>query len=556
MLSTLERLRAALREIYAVVTRILPLPQDWILMATHQVAIMARLLRGFRHLGVIDRVILVTAALLGSGGCAERKTPAAEPAAPADPAARLRAHIIARGESLSLRPRWTPPPGIAIEHSTAGFAKVLCSAVFLTGLDPADAAANVGFFTSPLEDRKAVTDTVIDRKTQTVRLTLASGVTRVARRYGSQGCVALPKDKDSVFFTPTVVTPHLPPAGTTPWPMGDVISGLWPAEVDSVKINEAMDVGFGPPDGMTLALLVTYNGRIVGERYAPGIGIHTPLESWSMGKSVTGTLMGVLLKRGAYRLEQPAPIPEWRQPGDPRQAIRIIDLMGMSSGLMLRGPFDPDYDQTSGYPDHLYLYTGTVNSFQYAATRPQEWKPGTVGRYRNTDPVLANYLIRLAVTKAGEDYHAFPQRNLFDQIGIRDAVLETDPYGNFLTQGYEFLPARDWARLANLFLQDGVWNGERILPEGYVSYVKTVAPAWAADGNPVYGGGFFWVNGDGGWPLPKEAFGMLGAGGQSVRIIPSHGLVVVRIGKFRGQDPGEAALDRAFPMFLASVKPH
>jgi hypothetical protein len=387
---------------------------------------------------------LVVVALLGGAGCRAQKTPEAAPATPPSPAVQLQAHIIARGDSLSLGTKWSPPPGVALEHSIAGFAKTLCSAVFITGLDPAEAAANVGFFTGPLEDRNAVTDTIIDRKTQTVRLTLASGVTRVARRYGSQGCIALPKDRDSVFFTPTVVKPNLPPAATTPWPMGDVISGPWPAEVDSVRMKEAMEVGFGAPEGMTLALLVTYKGRIVGERHAPGIGIHTPLESWSMGKSLTGTLMGILMKRGVYQLEQPAPIPEWQEPGDPRQAIRIIDLMRMSSGIMLRGPFDPDYDKTLGYPDHLYLYTGTVNSFQYAATRPQEWKPNTVGRYRNTDPVLTNYLIRLAVEKGGEDYHSFPQRNLFDKIGIRDAVMETDPYGNFLTQGYEFLPARDW----------------------------------------------------------------------------------------------------------------
>jgi CubicO group peptidase (beta-lactamase class C family) len=499
-------------------------------------------------------VVLVAVALLGAAACG-RKTAIPQTAATADPAAQLQARIIARGDSLSLGTKWTPPPGDPIEHSTAGFAKILCSAVFITGLDPADAAANVGFFTAPLEDRKAVTDTVIDRKTQTVRLTLASGVTRTARRYGSQGCIALPKDRDSVLFTPTVVKPNLPPAATTPWPMGDVVSGPWPVDVDSTRMKEAMEVGFGPPDGMTLALLVTYKGRIVGERYAPGIGIHTPLESWSMGKSLTGTLMAILIKRGTYQLEQSAPVPEWQQPGDPRQAIRIIDLMRMSSGLLLRGPSDPDFRaENPGYLDHLYLYTGTVNSFQYAASRPQEWKPNTVGRYRNTDPVLTNYLTRLAVEKAGEDYHAFPQRNLFDKIGIRDAVMETDPYGNFLTQGYEFLPARDWARLANLYLQDGVWNGERILPEGYVSYVKTVAPAWAADGNPVYGGGFFWVNGDGGWPLPKDAFAMLGAGGQSVRIIPSHGLVVARLGKYRGATAGEAALNTAFPMFLAAVK--
>ncbi len=504
---------------------------------------------------MVARVILLAAALLGIAGCADKKTAPSPPAAPADSAGLLQAKITARGKSLSLGTKWTPPPGDALEYSAAGFAKTLCSAVFITGLDPADAAANVGFFTGPLEDRGAVKDTVIDRKTQTVKLTLANGVTRVARRYGSQGCIALPKGWDSVFFKPTVVKPNLPPAATTPWPMGDVISGPWPAAVDSTKLKEAMDVGFGPPDGMTLALLVTYKGRIVGERYAPGIGIHTPLESWSMGKSLTGTLMAILLKRGVYRLEQPAPIPEWQNPGDPRKDIRIIDLMRMSSGLLLRGPFDPDYEKAVGYPDHLYLYTGAVNSFHYAATRPQEWKPNTVGRYRNTDPVLTNYLIRLAVERAGEDYHAFPQRNLFDKIGIRDAVMETDPYGNFLTQGYEFLPARDWARLGNLYLQDGVWNAERLLPEEYVSYVKTVAPAWATDGNPVYGGGFFWVNGDGGWPLPGDAFGMLGAGGQSVRIIPSHGLVVVRIGKYRGQAPGEAALDQAYPMFLAAVKP-
>jgi CubicO group peptidase (beta-lactamase class C family) len=499
-------------------------------------------------------LVLVATLLLGAGACAGTKEPGANPAPPPDAAAGLAARITARGDSLSLGTKWTPAPGVPLEHSTAGFAKILCSAIFITGLDPADAAANVGFFVSPPEDRAAVRDTVIDRKTQTVKLTLPSGVTRVAHRYGSQGCIALPKDRDSVFFTPTVVKPKLPPAATTPWPMGDVISGPWPAEVDSAKMREAMDVGFGPPEGMTLALLITYKGRIVGERYGPGIGIHTPLESWSMGKSLTGTLMAILLKRGVYTLEQSAPVPEWQQPGDPRQGIRIMDLMRMSSGLLVRGPSDPDFDPARGYPDHLYFYTGTVNSFEYAASRPQEWKPNTVGRYRNSDPVLTNYLIRLAVEKAGEDYHAFPQRNLFDKIGIRDAVMETDPYGNFLTQGYEFLPARDWARLGNLYLQDGVWNGERLLPEGYVSYVKTVAPAWAADGNPVYGGGFFWVNGDGAWPLPKDAYAMMGAGGQSVRIIPSHGLVVVRIGKYRGSTPGDAALDKAFPMFLAAVK--
>ena len=159
----------------------------------------------------------------------------------------------------------------------------------------------------------------------------------------------------------------------------------------------------------------------------------------------------------------------------------------MSSGLRIRAPQDPDYDPTGPYPDHVYLYTGGINSFHYAATRPLQWPPNTVGRYRNTDPVLINYLIRLGVEKSGDEYLSFPQRVLFDKLGIRTMVIETDPFGNFLGQGYEVGSGRDWARLGNLFLQGGVWNGERILPEGYTTFVSTLAPAWAVDNRPIYG---------------------------------------------------------------------
>ncbi|MFZ9899734.1 MAG: serine hydrolase domain-containing protein, partial [Gemmatimonadaceae bacterium] len=470
--------------------------------------------------------------------------------------ASLRARVAARGKALELPGAWTPPPGDALVHHTSGFAKTLCSAVFITGLEPQDAAANVGFFTGPLEYRRFVVDTVIDRARQEVRLTLANGVTRVARKVGSQGCVTLPVGVDSLAFRPSIVQPNLPDAATTPWPMGDVLPRTaFPAGLDSVAIAAAADAAFGPPQAMTLGLVITYRGRIIAERYAPGIGIHTPLESWSMGKSLTGTLVARLIHEGVYTLEQPAPFPEWQTPGDPRQAIRIMDIMRMSSGLRIRAPQDPDWDEAFGYPDHLYLYTGGVNSYQYAATRPQQWKPNTVGRYRNVDPVLASYLVRLGVQRLGQDYHSFPQRMLFDKLGMRDAVLETDPYGNFLGQGYEMISARDWARLGNLYLQDGVWNGERLLPEGYVTHAKTLAPAWVADGRPVYGGGFFWVNGDGATPVPTDAYSMQGAGGQSVTIIPTHGLVVVRIGKYRGAGAGGRALDEGFRRLLRAVPP-
>ena len=471
------------------------------------------------------------------------------------PVVRDRAAVIARGTSLELPGQWVAPPGDALSHYTAGFATTLCGAVFITGLTPADAAANVGFFTGPLQYRAEVKDTVVDYATQTVRLTLTNGVTRVARRYGSQGCVPLPIGADSVSFTPSVVTSNLPPAASTPWPMGDVLpTAALPREIDQTLLAQAMDEAFGPVEAMTLGLVVTYKGRIIGERYADGIGMHTPLESWSMCKSLTGTLVARLIQMGVYRLDQPAPIPEWQTAGDPRQKIRIVDIMRMSSGLRLRAPQDPGYDPALGYPDHLFLYAGSANSYQWAATRPQQWLPGTVGRYRNTDPVLASYLVKLGAEKRRADYHAFPTRVLFDKIGMRDVTISTDPYGNLLGQGADLIPARDWARLGNLYLQDGVWNGERLLPAGYVRHVSTLAPAWLADGRPVYGGGFFWVNGDGAEPMPRSAYAMLGAGGQSVWIVPTHDLVIVRIGKYRGSAAGEAARQKGTATLLTAVR--
>jgi CubicO group peptidase (beta-lactamase class C family) len=463
--------------------------------------------------------------------------------------------LIARAASYELDTEYVPPPGEALHHHTAGFAKILCSGVFITGLDADDAAANVGGFISPFDERQYVVDTVIDYEQQTVALTLPDGVTRTARRYGNQGCVAHPIGESDVYFTPSEVERNLPPAETTPWPMGDVLTDdSWPAELDMEKVEQALDAGFGPPEARTLGLVVTYNGRILGERYGDGIDIHTPLESWSMTKSLTGTLIGVLIEQGVYDLWEPAPIPEWQGEGDPRQEIRIGDIMRMSSGIRINAPADPDFNEDF-YADHYYLYTGTVNSYEYAATRPQQWPPNTIGRYRNTDPVLASYLVRLGVEGAGMDYHSFPQQHLFDRIGVRDGLIETDPYGNFLGQGLAFMPARDWARLGNLYLQDGIWEGERVLPEGYAAYAAEVAPDWDADGRRIYGGAFFWVNGEGGLGIPDTAYRMLGAGGQSTTIIPTHGLVVVRLGKYTGAGEGGDALEEAFRLLMEAVPP-
>ena len=499
------------------------------------------------------RLLLATPAalLLFACGQTDDSTPAVD--TPEDPTAAL----IARGDSLQIPGEWAVPPGDPLVHATAGFAKILCSNVFLSGLDPEFAAANTGFFSSPLELRGAVTDTVVDHENRRVHLTLPDGTVRSAKLHGDQGCVALPVGESEPYYETVDVAPNLPDPATTAWPLGDMLpDSPFPADVDMDKVAEAVAAAFDPPEALTAAFVVTHRGRLLAERYRDEISHDTPLESWSMGKSLTGTLMGVLIHKGVYELWQPAPVPEWQGEGDPRRSIRIGDIMRMSSGLRFRNRSDPGYDPEVGYPDHLYVYTGTVNSFAWAASKDQQWEPNTVGRYRNSDPVITNYLVRLGVEEVlGENYHQFPQRHLFDKLGIRNLIPETDPYGNFLLQGYEFGSGRDWARLGNLYLTDGVApGGERILPEGYATYASTLAPAWEADGRPVYGGAFFWVNQDGQFPVPASAFYMAGAGGQNTIVIPSHEMVVARLGHYGGEG-GRDALRRALEILMEAVPP-
>ncbi len=326
-----------------------------------------------------------------------------------EPQGPPRKALIERAKRLELPTSYVPPLGDPLEHHAAGYAKILCSAVFVTGLDLDFAAENVGYFTAPYPQRSKLKPE-LDRTKKLVHVHLPNGVTRTAVYTGDQGCVTYPKGTEKLHFQPIRIPRKLPDAATTPWPMGDRVAPAVPKGIDEEKLRAAVEAAFAPDAAMTAAFVVTHKGRLLAERYAPGITPSTPLESWSMGKSLSATLLGILIRQGVYTLTQPAPFPEWSQPGDPRAKIRIADILQMSSGLRIRAPQDPDYDPTGTYPDHLYLYTGGVNSFHYAATRPQQWPVGTVGRYRNTDPVLANYLVRLGVEKRGEEYLSFPQR--------------------------------------------------------------------------------------------------------------------------------------------------
>jgi CubicO group peptidase (beta-lactamase class C family) len=468
-----------------------------------------------------------TALLLGAGICfAQQSTP------------------------RELPTQWEAPPGDPVEHTAAGLAKVLCSAIFITGRDLKTALEEDGGFVAPLEQRADVTKTVVNATQRAVQVTIANGMPRIAKQFGDQGCIALPRGARSVFFTPVTVQSSLPDAATLPWPMGDKLPATrLPAELDAKKIAASVQAAFEPAEALTAAFVVAYQGRIVGERYQRGIDLNTRLPSWSMGKSVIATLMGQLIFEDVYDLWEPAPVEHWQRAGDPRRAIRIADLLRMSSGLRFVAPQDPDYAPARGYPDHLYTYTGAIDAFRWAVTRPLQFAPNTVGRYRNSDPLVVSYLVKKAALERQEEYLSYPQRHLFDKLGMRRMLVEPDPYGNFLMQGYDFDSARDWVRLGLLYLQDGVWNGERLLPEGWVDFVRTPAPAW---NKPIYGG-FFWLNRVRTWPVPEDAYFMAGAGGQYAIIIPTHDLVVVRLGHYKGQPEGEKALRQALALLMEAV---
>jgi CubicO group peptidase (beta-lactamase class C family) len=426
----------------------------------------------------------------------------------------------------------------------------LCSVIFITGRNLEAAIEEDASFVTLPEARRAAETVEVDRSARSVSLTLPNGVKRTARQFADQGCVILPRGRDDVFFSPKHVRSMLPDPAITPWPMGDLLpDGTLPADIDAKTLARAVEAAFDPPDALTAAFVVAWRGRIIAERYADGIDHATPLPSWSMGKSLTATLIGQLVLDGTYDLWKPAPVVEWQGQDDPRRNIRIADLLRMSGGLRFVSSSDPDFDPARGYADHDYIYTGAIDAFRWAVTRPPQWPAGSVGRYRNSDPLVLNHLIKQAAVARGEDYLSWPQRRLFDRLGIRRMVLETDPYGNFVLTGYDLGSARDWLRLGMLYLQDGAWNGERLLPEGWVEFVRTPAPAWE---RPEYGG-LFWLNRTGTWPVPEDAFYMSGAGGQATVIVPTHDLVVVRLGHYKGEKHADASLGRALALLVEAV---
>ncbi len=446
-------------------------------------------------------------------------------------------------ESLKYQPweKTQQPEGSPSYLSNGIFAKVLCSAKYVSGRDLSEAAVNSRMSLMVADEREVAYS--VDEDAKRITVSVEGDAVRSATYYGSQGCII--DGPGGIQFEPVPVVSNLPSSESMDWPMGDRISSGMP-DINEGKYQAVLDSVF-QEGAYTAAFLILKDGKILIEKYGQGAHGDMQLESWSMGKSLTATLIGRLIHEGKLSLDQKAPVAEWKRDGDPRGKITIRQLLNMSSGLRFAAHRDPDRTIPIMELPHLYIYMEAIDVFDFAVNRPLEYVPGTTGRYRNCDPLTLGKMIRETVETDDQNYLTWPQRVLFDKIGIREQILETDSKGSFIMTGFDYGTARNWARIAMLYLQDGIWNGERLLPVGFTEFVRTPGPGWDP---PIYGG-LFWLNTLQQWTsLSKSSYAMMGGGGQRVIIDPDHNLIIVRMGHSRGQNFADPALNAALNEFM------
>jgi len=329
------------------------------------------------------------------------------------------------------------------------------------------------------------------------------------------------------------------------FPYGDKINDTIPSSINIAKLNTAVNAVFTEPypnkKQRTRAVIVVYDGKLIAEKYAPGFTKDTKMYGWSMAKSVGAALIGTLVEQGKLDIKKPAPVPEWSNATDPRHAITVEDLLHQMSGL----DFLEDYTKASDVTNMLYK-KGDMAAF--TASHPLANKPGTVFNYSSGNSNVLSRIIRQTV---GEKYYAaYPFNALFYKIGMYNTLIEPDASGTYVNSSYVNATARDYARFGLLYYYDGVWNGERILPAGWVQ--QTVTPPAT---NKLKNYGYqFWLNGfDANDPtkhvfpgVPADMFYCDGFAYQGIYIIPSKKLVVVRLG---------LTLDKSFDTnaFLKSI---
>ncbi|GET24872.1 serine hydrolase [Prolixibacter sp. NT017] len=305
------------------------------------------------------------------------------------------------------------------------------------------------------------------------------------------------------------------------WPNGDQLKDTIFPEINYTKLKKAMDDAFDHGDEdlkRTAAVVVVYKNQLVGEEYwtKEGITPETRMWGWSMDKSIINTMLGVLSREGKLDVNEPAPIPEWQN--DERKNITVNNLMHMSSGLK----WDEDYGNVSDVTVMLYR-KGDV--YKAAVKAPYGVKPGTQWYYSSGTTNILSGMIRHIIGN-DDKYLDFPRKEIFNKIGMRSMLMETDAAGNFVGSSYGYATARDWARFGLLYLNNGVWQGDTIVSPEWVKYTRTPAPA--STGNY---GAQFWLNRDKSIPdAPEDMFYCDGHRGQRIFIMPSKKLVVVRLG--------------------------
>jgi CubicO group peptidase (beta-lactamase class C family) len=431
---------------------------------------------------------------------------------------------------------WLKPPAL-LRVGANYSAKIVCSNVFLAARDPNE-VLQVDVQAPGISILKLMRVSV-DREYGVVRagfLGFIGGGLAVARP--GRGCTVVPDGKlDSVAAAPapTAFTPppSFPLTASPLWPEGTSVETK--PTIDQVLQNAALA---GPG---ARAIVVVDHGRIVAERYAPGFTATTPLLGWSMTKTVTAGVIGMLIKDGKLSLDQAG---FW--PGsDGREKIRLSDLLAMSSGLQ----WNEAYGAVSDVTGMLYLQPDMA---AFARSPLLAHPPGEAWLYSSgTAVILARIAQDAQAQSAGKakdfatsmhapedppDLASFINVRLFGPLGMTTATIEPDEHGSLVGSSYMYATARDWARYGEFLLRDGVWRGQQLLPAGYVAMMATPVPASRGQ----YGKGQIWlwgsdpaapgVNPDTAFGIPPDTFWMSGHDGQNIAVIKSRQLVIVRLG--------------------------
>jgi CubicO group peptidase (beta-lactamase class C family) len=419
------------------------------------------------------------------------------------------------------------------EVATGFVANVICSETFVSGLDP---KRNLAETTDAMPGAGPITwamDTKVDRQRKDVTVTLFGfGRSHAVYREGV-GCTL----EHGEALADGRLSPLKPQAALLP-----EIAGPGLVAPQSPQLAAALDRAFAEPAEApfrhTRAVVVMKDDRIVAERYADGIGTDTPLLGFSATKSVISALIGILVREGRLTRDQPVPIAAWQNPDDPRHAITVDELLRHTAGLALGSSLQASLASVLEPVNRMKFMESDMAAF--AERAPLESAPGRVWNYHDGNYLILSHLIRNAAGGRAADVMRFAREELFGPLGMRNVVMQFDAAGTPEGSGAMMASARDWARFGQLYLDDGVAGGKRILPEGWVRYSASPTPhAWVGIGAG------FWTNlGDSfgahyrvehGWP--RDAFFAKGTIGQYVIIVPSQRLVIVRLGRSPNMPP-------------------